>query len=625
MWGDDRVTPGYHGRYLRIDPSPGGTKCVPLAEKTLRAFLGGVGLGAWILANETGAGVDPLGSESVLVFSFSPLVGSPLTTSAKFAVVAFSPLTGRVCDALSSSHFAIAGKRTGVDAIAITGISERPSIVLIDGTGSPDPTVLWFPADFVWGMSAAEAESRIRERIGPDWQVAAIGPAGERLIPFATISHDGRHAGRGGLGAVLGAKRIKAIAVRGDRRAPLANPDRALELAKHYSRLSFGPATEKYRELGTVSNLLTFNRFHTLPTRNFQSSQFDGAERLMEPDLGPSLRIARASCAACTIGCEHIYAARPAKTGAKSGVRLEYESLYALGPLCGVDDRDAVLTAARACDDAGIDTISTGATIAFLMECSERGLIAVPLDPSGRPLRFGDGIALIEAVEALVDRRGRLGHLLAMGSRRAAQEIGGIAPDLAPHVKGMELPGYDPRSMHTMALGLAVGTRGADHNRSGAYEADFSDRADRRQGGEHSARLAIETEDRAAVIDSLILCKFIRGVFTDPYAEWAELIAAVTGWSMTADELRTVAERVVNARKCLNEREGWSRAEDTLPERLFGVSAPASQSTASTLTRERLDVMISAYYHERGWDNDGRVPEVRRSQLGLDGPCFGVS
>jgi aldehyde:ferredoxin oxidoreductase len=617
MRGADSVSPGYHGRYLRIDPRPGRTACTPLDESVLRSFLGGVGLGAWILAHETRAGVDPLGPEAALVFALSPLVGSSLTTSAKFAVVAFSPLTGRVCDALSSSHFAIAAKRAGIDALVVTGVCDEPSVVFIDGSQSGLPQVHWQPAAALWGLPAREAEGRIRAEHGPDWQVAAIGPAGERLIPYATLSHDGRHAGRGGLGSVLGAKRIKAVAVRGSQRTAAADPQRTIALAKHYSRLSFGPATEKYRELGTVANLLTFNRFDTLPTRNFQESRFDGAERLSAADLAPGRQIARASCASCTIGCEHIYAVG----GGDSGVRLEYESLYALGPMCGVEDPAAVLSAARACDDAGIDTISTGATIAFLMECAESGLVRDRLEPSQRPLRFGDGAALLESIDALVARRGRLGELLAMGSRRAAQQIGGAAPRFAPHVKGLELPGYDPRSLHTMALGLAVGTRGADHNRSGAYEADFSARTDRRHGGTHSGALAIETEDRAAVMDSLILCKFLRGVFRDFYAEAAEMIAAVTGWPMTVPELRTLARRVVNARKCVNQREGWSRREDTLPNRIL--EETEARPGASALSADRLDTMIAAYYHERGWDRDGRVPVTLRRELGLDDQAFG--
>ena len=267
---------GVHGRYLRIDATSGTATIVPIGESTLRAYLGGVGLGAWLLGQETPRGLDPLGPEAALIFAFSPLVGSPLTTSAKFAVVAFSPLTGRISDALSSSHFALAGKRTGVDALVIKGARNEPSVVRVDGNASGDPAVTFEPAGELWGLPAREAEARLRARLGPDWQVAAIGLAGERLIPFASISHDGRHAGRGGLGAVLGSKRIKAVAVRGDRRAALADLPATMAIARDLSGRSFGPATEKYRELGTVANLLVFNRFDALPTRNFQAGQFRG-------------------------------------------------------------------------------------------------------------------------------------------------------------------------------------------------------------------------------------------------------------------------------------------------------------------------------------------------------------
>src|SRR4051794_18787724 len=567
-----KVLHGWHGRYLRIDPHsrPGPTACVAIGESVLRDYVGGVGLGAWIVAHEPPAGTHPLAPEATLVFALSPLVGSPLTTSAKFAVVALSPLTGRICDALASSHFAIAAKRVGVDALAIRGACEAPTVVFVDGTGEGAPRVEWRPAGSLWGLPAREAEDRIRAEHGAEWQVASIGPAGERLIPYATLSHDGRHAGRGGLGAVLGSKRIKALAVRGDHRTPQADPATTIALARELSKRSFGPATEKDRGLGAVGNLLAFNRLDTLPTRNFGAGHFEGAPRLAAEDLAPARRVARASCAACTIGCEHIYALP--KGG---GVRLEYESLFALGPLCGVDDPAAVLEAARACDDAGLDTISTGGTIAFVMDCVERGWVDGRLGPDGRGrvLRFGDGAALLDAIAAIVAREG-LGELLALGSRRAAERIGGEAPALAPHVKGMELPGYDPRALQTMALGLAVGTRGADHNRSGAYEADFSDQANRRQGGAASAPLAIASEDKAALMDSLILCKFLRGVFADLHAEAASMLAAVTGWDISPNELHQVSTRVVNARKCLNQREGWTRAEDTLPARLIEEDGP---------------------------------------------------
>jgi aldehyde:ferredoxin oxidoreductase len=258
-----------------------------------------------------------------------------------------------------------------------------------------------------------------------------------------------------------------------------------------------------------------------------------------------------------------------------------------------------------------MDTISAGATIAFAMECAERGLL------QERGLSFGNAEIVLSLLERITQREG-LGDLLAEGTRRAAEVLGGAAPDFAPHVKGLELPGYEPRALQTMALGFAVGSRGADHNRSGAYEVDFSARADRLQGSPEAARLAVETEDRSALIDSLILCKFLRGVFGDLYAESAELLARVTGWDVTADELRRLAQRIVTAKKLYNLREGWTPAEDTLPRRFLSEGLPTGVSAGAVLPRERLQEMIRAYYAARGWDQEGGVPPALVDQLDLE-------
>lgn len=591
---------GYHGRYLRIDVAAGRAEARPLAEDVARHFLGGVGLGTYVLFREARAGIDALEPAAPLVFAFSPLVGTPLTTSAKFAVVAKSPLTQRLNDALSSSHFALAGKRTGSDALVIVGRADRPSVVVVD-----DGAVRLEPAADVWGQPTDTTTALLNKRFGPNFHAAVIGPAGERLVKFATLSHDNRHAGRGGLGAVLGSKNIKAVLVRGGQRTVVAEPDRVVALARELSRKSFGPATAKYRELGTVSNLLTFNRLNALPTRNFQAGTFADAKAISGEALNEGRRVARASCAACTIGCEHIYSAPGGQ-----GVRLEYESLFALGPLCGVSDPGTVLEAARLCDRLGIDTISAGASVAFAMECAERGLLDAP------GLRFGATSAMIDLLGRIAGRDG-IGDLLAEGTRAAATAIGGEAPDFAPHVKGLEIPGYEPRALQTMALGFAVGSRGADHNRSGAYEADFSARTDRLHGSTGSGGLAVETEDRAALIDSLILCKFLRGVFGDLYGESAELVRAVTGWNVTGSELRRTAERIVTAKKLFNIREGWTPAEDTLPKRMLSEGLPAGPSPGARLPAARLREMICAYYGERGWTEDGFVPPTRLEALGL--------
>ncbi|MFO0878640.1 MAG: aldehyde ferredoxin oxidoreductase family protein [Gemmataceae bacterium] len=593
---------GYHGCYLRVDAQTGEARRIVLPEPVLRRYLGGVGLGTWLLHQESPPGGDPLAPVAPLIFCFSPLVGTPLTTSAKFAVVACSPLTGRLNDALSSSQFALAGKRTGADAIVVVGAAQAPSVLVID-----QDAVRLESAETLWGTTAPEATAALTQRFGPDSAAAVIGPAGEHLVRYATLSHGNRHAGRGGLGAVLGSKRLKAVVVRGTQRVPVADPEAVIRAARDLSRRSFGPATAKYRELGTVSNLLTFNRLHALPTRNFQAGSFEGAEEISGERLNESRRMARESCAACTIGCEHIYA-----TEGGSGVRLEYESLFALGPLCGIADRDVILRAAQLCDQLGLDTISTGATLAFAMECAERGLLEAP------DLRFGAGEAVLNLIPRLARRADPLAHLLAEGTRRAAAHIGGDAPHFAPHVKGLEIPGYEPRTLQTMALGFAVGSRGADHNRSGAYEADFSTRANRLHGSVEAVPLAIDSEDRAALIDSLILCKFLRGVFSDLYGETAELLRAVTGWEVTAHELRRVARRIVTARKLYNLREGWTAAEDTLPGRFLGERLPMGEDRQAVLPRERLESMVKAYYQARAWLPDGRVPSEQIRELDLD-------
>ena len=581
---------GVHGRYLRIDLTTGVSEFVPIPPAVSRAYLGGVGLAAWLLPRESPVGVNPLSANAAVVFAFSPLVGTPLTTSAKFAVVAKSPLTNRFNDALSSSHFAIHGKRTGADAIVLHGACAVPSVVLVDdGRVSVEP--LSVPTDEPIPATAEQLKSHY----GPGWSFGVVGPAGRNRVRYATVSFDNRHAGRGGLGAVLGAKNVVAVGVKGSQRPAVADPAAVVAAARDLSRRSLGPATAKYRELGTVTNLLTFNRLNALPTRNFQQGQFDAAEGLSVEALRGELPQVRNSCAACTIGCEHIF---PTADG--TGVRLEYESLFALGPLCGIGDRDTVLKAARMCDELGLDTISTGATIAFVMECSERGLI-----PERLP--FGDGDILLSLIDRIAHREG-LGDLLADGTRRAAEVIGGGSEDFAPHVKGLELPGYEPRALQAMALGFAVGSRGADHNRSGAYEIDFSATGDRLHGTADAARMAVDTEDRAALMDSLILCKFLRGVFADFFAESAELLAKVTGEDFTANELKAVARRVVDARKRFNIREGWTPAEDTLPRRFLSTALPDGTAPGATLPEARLRDMIAAYNRARGWSADGWLP-----------------
>jgi aldehyde:ferredoxin oxidoreductase len=592
---------GYQGRALVIEAGTGAAEELELPDTVLRACVGGAGLGAWLLDRLAPPGVDPLAPEAPLIVVFSPLVGTPLTTSAKFAVVAKSPLTGLLNDALASSHFAIAGKLTGYDAIVVHGAADELSVLVIDAGGARVEA-----APDLAGLPARAAEERLRERLGKGYRALAAGPAGERGVRYATLSHDGRHAGRGGLGAVLGAKRLKAIAVRGSTKVAVAEPERVLALAADLRERSFGPATAKYRELGTLANLLAFNAVSTLPTSNFRAASHPDAPRLAAEELAGLRGMARSSCASCTIGCEHVYRGADGR-----GVWMEYENVFALGPLCGVTDPDAVLAASARCDDLGIDTVSAGGTIAFAMECVERGLLDAPW------LRSGDPAALLRALDEIGARSG-LGALLAEGSRRLAEELGGDAIDFAPQVKGLELPGYEPRALQAMALGLAVNARGADHNRSGAYEADFAGTHDRLRGGIEHVHAAIATEDRAAAMDSLILCKFLRGVFAEPFGEWATLLEAVTGWDVDADELHATARRIVTLKRLYNLREGLTAADDTLPRRFLEEGLELPSGREARLSAERLGDMVTGYYRLRGWDQEGLPTPATLMALDLD-------
>lgn len=584
------ATPGgYFGRALVVDVSDGSSRVVPLPEEVLRAYLGGAGLGTWLLHTLGPPGVDPLAPAAPLAFVFSPLVGTPLTTSAKFAVVAKSPLTGLLTDALASSHFAISGKLTGHDALVLVGRAEHPALVRVHGH-----QVVVEDAGAEWGRTSAEAEAAVRARLGSGWRVASIGTAGERGVRYATLSHDGRHAGRGGLGAVLGAKNVKALAVHAATKVAPADPAGVLAAAQDLRTRSLGRATAKYRELGTMANVLAFNALSTLPTRNFSAATFEGAPQLAAEELAEARSVTKSSCASCAIGCEHLYRG---KGGRK--VRLEYQNVSSLGSMCGVSDPEAVLAASALCDDLGIDTISAGGTIAWAMECAERGLLDAPW------LRFGDGEALLRALREIGSGEG-LGPLLALGSRAAADVVGQGSAAFAAHVKGLEIPGYEPRTMQTMALGMAVNARGADHNRSGAYEADLSGELDRLAGGDASVLGAVEAEDRAAVMDSMILCTFLRGVFEEPFDEWAVLLSLVTGWDVTADELRATAQRIVLAKRAYNLREGWQPADDWLPERFLSEELTVGSGRTAALTPARLRAMIQGYYAARGLGPDGR-------------------
>ena len=599
---------GYHGRVLVVDLSERTSSREPLDESELRRFIGGTGLASYLLYTHCPPSADPMGPDNPLIFACSPLVGSRLTTSSKFAVAAKSPLTGMIGDSLSSSFLAVELKRTGVDALIVKGACEHPTFLVLE-----DNDVRFEDASDLMGLSTLDTEKEIRQDLGRRFRVACIGPAGEHGVRYASIANDGgRQAGRTGTGAVMGSKNLKAIAVRGRNPAPVFDAESLNVVGRDLSTRSLGPATEKYRTTGTMANIAVFDRLGTLPTRNFQQSTFDMTDEVSGEAMYSGHFVKNAHCANCTIGCEKILTVGDGS--GKSTGRMEYESAFALGPLVGVGDRETIIRASHFCDAAGMDTISAGGTIAWAMECFERGILTID-DTDGLDLRFGNAGALLPCLEAIATKSGNLGRLLAEGSKIASETVGQGTEAWAMHVKGLEMPGYEPRSLQTMALALAVSTRGACHNRSSAYEADFSNRVNRMEADVERGRITADGEDFSAVLDSLIWCKFLRKAFDDFWEESANSLSLITGWDVRADELKKAGERINNLKKQFNVREGWTREDDTLPERVLTEPLPDGAGAGVALLEEDLQMMVSAYYQARGWNPDGTIPSSKLLEL----------
>lgn len=601
----------YHGRILVIDLTSQEVKVEELSPSLLKGYLGGVGLASRLLYQYSPPGTEALSPHNPLVFATSALAGTIVPTANKHAVATKSPLTGLIGDSLSSSFWSLALKRTGFDAMVIKGAAASPIYLFID-----NDIVHFKKAEHLWGKGSPETEHSLRSAIGDNRvKVASIGPGGENLVRYACITNDSnRQAGRTGTGAVMGSKKLKAIALRGTRPIKVCNLEEVERISFDIIHKAEGPATEKYRGLGTPGNVLVLNRLSALPTRNFQQSSFERAESVSGENLAAHYLAKVMACATCPVACGHIYAVAQ---GADSATQweLDYESLFALGPLCGVDDIPGIIKAAELCDHYGIDTISTGSCIAWAMECFEKGLLT-PQDTEGIDLAFGNQAALVEMVHKIGTRSG-IGDLLAEGVNIASSKLGGDSEQWAMHGKGLEFPGYDPRAMKTLALGLAVGLRGACHNRSPAYEVDMSGEVDRFKGEPGRGPMVKEKEDFAAVFDSLILCKFIRRCFADFYADAAHLYTQATGLDLTPSELKMAGERINNVKKAFNIREGWKSGDDWLPPRLFRDPIREGEGKGTVVTEDELRLMIHDYYQARGWTAQGFIPEKKLRALQL--------
>ena len=466
-----------------------------------------------------------------------------------------------------------------------------------------DDRVRFEPADHC----SASLRPRPATRSGPNWArtfaLRRSGIAGERGVRYAAISNDGRLAGRTGDRRRDGSKGLKAIAVRGSKLPAVADPRGLAVAARDLAARSLGPGTAKYREIGTAANLAFFNRLGVLPTRNFQSGSFAGAEAISGETLLLEHHTDKNGCAACTVGCEHRY--RTADGGPPPDVRLEYETLFALGSLCGVADPNAVLRAAALCDELGIDAISTGATIAWAMECR------AARDRSRRS--HVETCRSSATARALAAHRRQIGHrapgigdLLAKVHARRPRRSGRGARRGRCTSKGWSCLATIRASYRRWRSGLAVATRGACHNRSSAYEADLSVALDPAADALARARAAAAAEDQAALLDSLTLCKFLRHVLHGVVEEGAALLQAVTGLPTSADDVLLAAGRINDVKKRFNLAQGWTRDLDTLPPRLF-----QDDGEQPYVDRAALERQIQAYYAVRGWDNEGRPPEIR--------------
>jgi aldehyde:ferredoxin oxidoreductase len=578
---------------LEVDLTTRTWRRTTLDDEVFLDALGGVGLAVRLLDERVGGPLDPLAPQNAVVLAAGPFASTPVPAANKHAMATISPLTGLLNEGLSSSHFSAVLRRCGLAALVVTGVADRWTTLAIDGDA-----IRFEDATDLLGRSARETTKALRERYGDrSLRVCAIGVAGEHGVKFAAVENDGRQAGRGGTGAVFASKRLKAIALRGRGEVQIADARRTAEIAETLRERALGPKTAKYRVLGTGANLRVLQRMGQLPTRNFTAATFEGAERVT-PERARESRSSyvelRAGCAGCPVQCEHLYVRK--ERDRKKAAASEYESVWAFGPNCGVDDLDAVLDAIGRCDELGLDTISTGSAIAFAMECAEHGL--VPREAFGPELRFGNGAVLVPAIEAIAERRG-LGDLLADGVRAAAARIGGDAARFAMHAKGLELPGYEPRALPTYALGLATCTRGACHNRAATYDRDLRNPSDTREDAERVAD-AIEAEDRAVAWDSLVLCKFIRDCFVDFETEAAALWSAVAGLPLDADGVRAAAQRTWERKRAINARLGWTSVDDTLPPRLLQEPIAEGPYAGRKVEPERLEALRALYESTRG-------------------------
>ena len=595
---------------LRVTLSNGNVKRERLSDETIRKYLGGKCLGAKILYEELEPGIDPLGPENKLIFAAGPLTGAPFAGHSRYVVMGKSPLTGGWGESHAAGFFGPELKYAGYDIIVFEGRSDKPVYLWVhDGTAElRDATDLW-------GMITGDVQETIRKEVGDEkTRVASIGPAGENLVKYASIMSDLYcAAGRCGMGTVMGSKRLKAVAVRGPPKVPIADEEAFTSLLKSTTESAMTGWGTGLFEHGTGGDLISLSSSGRLPTKAFLKGTFDGSKKITGQTLSQTILKDRATCPDCPDFHYRIaetsgrYSTDPIYGGP------EYETLAAFGSLCLNDDLEVIAKANELCNKYALDTIATGVIIAFAMECFEKGVITTK-DTDGIDLSWGNGDAIIAMIPKIAMREG-LGDVLAEGVKRAAETLGGESATWALHVKGAELPMHEPRGKKGVGLTYATSDRGASHLQvyhDDAYESEANAAPEigidsslipqsRTETGPRKVKLVKISEDLMALYNSLVVCRFVIYPAGVSLQTLQSLFKSITGWDASLMELMRVGERSFNLTRAFNAREGFTRKDDTLPQRVMEPLADGALK-GEGYPQHVLDEMLNLYYDNRGWD-----------------------
>jgi aldehyde:ferredoxin oxidoreductase len=600
------MIPAYAGKILRVDLTSRQIREEPIRADQARTYIGGRGLGTRIIFDEVDAAIDPFDPANKLVLAAGPLTGTTAACGGRYMAITKGPLTGAIACSNSGGNFGPELKYAGYDAIVLEGAASEPLMLVID-----DGSAALRPADGLWGKTVPETEDVLHQQLGHGFKCISIGPAGERLVRFACIINDkSRAAGRSGVGAVMGSKKFKAVAVRGTGGLRVAEPaafrGACLDaLTKLKAGAITGTGLPKF---GTAILVNIINESGMFPTRNFQQGQFESAEKISGETIAEQILIRNRSCVACPIACGRVTAVKDGPFAGR-GEGPEYETIWAVGAAVGVSDLAAATKANYICNELGMDTISAGATIACAMELSEKGVIDE--SHTGRRLRFGDAEALVDTMTKIGYRRG-FGDVLAEGGARLAEAFG--RPDLFMGVKRQEFPAYDPRGVFGMGLQYATSNRGACHVRGYMIAPEVLGVPQKMDPltVEGKAAMNIALQNLTAALDSCGVCLFV--VFSIGAPELTAMLKSATGFGYDIDEFLRTGERIWNLERLFNHRAGFSAKDDTLPKRLLSDPMPGGPAAGKTVP---LDEMRKEYYRLRGWDSGGRPTAQKLAALGL--------